>query len=236
MRFFRGLRHRTRNRQPSARSKIQALPQRYAIPACYALFAFSDGYTSHQLLVGEISMATKSRSKKSVKQPSTSAPSAGAAPRASRPVVPSGYRFPTSPEGLLDWSWARERLTNSHNYVIVTVRPDGRPHAMGMHGLWFDDAYYFGTDVDSRKAKNLTKNAHCVLVCENFHELVIVEGSAETIDWDSIPEGLSEASSSKYGWPMKPHKGGAIYRMSPRVVFAFPLDQIATAVTRWAFD
>ncbi len=65
-------------------------------------------------------------------------------PRASRPDVPAGYRFPTSPEGLLDWNWARERLTDSHNYVIVTVRPDGRPHAMGMHGIWFEDAYYFG--------------------------------------------------------------------------------------------
>lgn len=53
---------------------------------------------------------------------------------------------------MLDWSWATERLSGSYNYVIVTVRPDGRPHAMGMHGLWHDDAYYFGTDPATRKA------------------------------------------------------------------------------------
>jgi hypothetical protein len=151
-------------------------------------------------------------------------------------VVPPGYRFPTSPEGLLDWSWARERLTGSYNYVIVTVRPDGRPHAMGMHGLWFNDAYYFGTDVTSRKAENLAENPHCVLVCENFNELVIVEGTASTVDWNHLPEGLSKASQTKYGWPMAPHKGGAVYRLTPRVVFAFPLEQIATAVTRWKFE
>jgi len=157
-------------------------------------------------------------------------------PRASRPIVPPGYQFPTSPEGLLDWSWATERLTNSHNYVIVTVRPDGRPHAMGMHGLWFDDAYYFGTDVSSRKARNLAENPHCVLVSENFHELVIVEGTAETIDGESVPEEVFEASKTKYGWSMKPRKGGSLYRLTPRVVFAFPLEQIATAVTRWRFQ
>ena len=84
-------------------------------------------------------------------------------------------------------SRARERLTNSYNYVIVTVRPDGRPHAMGMHGLWLNHAYYFGTDVATRKAKNLEQNPHCVLVGENFDELVIVEGTAKIVDWDSSP-------------------------------------------------
>ena len=44
---------------------------------------------------------------------------------------PASYGFPRSPKGLLDWNWARERLTNSHNYVIVAVRPDERLHAQG---------------------------------------------------------------------------------------------------------
>jgi hypothetical protein len=107
---------------------------------------------------------------------------------------------------------------------------------MGMHGLWIDDAHYFGTDTTSRKAKNLGQNPHCALITENLRELVIVEGTAETVDWSNLPEGASEASRTKYGWPMKPHKGGAVYRLKPRVVFAFPLEQIATAVTRWKFD
>jgi hypothetical protein len=158
------------------------------------------------------------------------------APRASRPIVPAGYGFPTKLKGLLDWSWARERLTSSHNYVIITVRPEGRPHAMGMHGLWFKDAYYFGTDVSSRKAKNLAQNSHCILICENLEQMVIVEGTAEVIDAAGVPPGLSKASEEKYGWPMKPHKGGGIYRVTPRVVFAFPEKQIATAVTRWKFE
>ena len=177
-----------------------------------------------------------SKPKPKAKTKKTSAKPLESNPKASRPVVPPGYQFPTSPEGLLDWSWARERLTKSQNYVIVTVRPDGRPHAMGMHGLWYEDAYYFGTDTSSRKVKNLAQNKSCALICENFEELVIVEGVAEEISFDDAPEGLSAASKTKYGWPMEPHKGGGLFRIKPRVVFAFPLKQIATAVTRWTFD
>ena len=183
---------------------------------------------------------------RNVKQKSTTAKKASAVkassiaivkqPKAMRPVVPASYGFPTSPKGLLDWSWARERLTKSHNYVIVTVRPDGRPHAMGMHGLWAEDAYYFGTGTETRKAKNLESNPNCILICENFQELLIVEGIAEKIGYDQLPAGLSDASKKKYGWPMKPHKGGGVYKLNPRVAFAFPLKQLMTALTKWVFE
>jgi hypothetical protein len=152
-----------------------------------------------------------------------------------RPTVPASYHFPTSAEGLLDWSWARERLTNAQNYVVVTVRPNGRPHAMGMHGLWAEDAYYFGTSSDTRKAKNLETNRNCILISENFEELLIVEGVAKIIAYDQLPAGLSKASQKKYGWPMDPRTGGDVYKLTPRVVFAFPLKQITTAVTKWVF-
>jgi len=180
----------------------------------------------------------KSKSKKSAaRTASAKLPGTPAAklPRAMRPAVPASYGFPTSPKGLLDWSWARERLTGSYNYVIVTVRPDGRPHAMGMHGLWADDAYYFGTSPETRKAKNLEANPHCILVSENMEELIIVEGTAETVGYDQLPAGASDASKKKYGWPMRPHKDGVLFRLSPRLVFGFPLKQITTAVTKWVF-
>jgi pyridoxamine 5'-phosphate oxidase-like protein len=156
-------------------------------------------------------------------------------PIACRPTVPARYGFPTSPKGMLDWGWAVEHLTQSHTYVIVTVRPDGRPHAMGTHGLWFDDAYYFGSDPATRKAKNLAGNPHCILINEKLDELVIVEGIAKAVDYSDLPKGLSEASKAKYGWPIDPRKGGQVYKLVPRVVFAFPEKQIATAVTKWVF-
>jgi hypothetical protein len=174
--------------------------------------------------------------KKASIHPGKAKPGARAEPIAGRPIVPPSYHFPTSLKGLLDWPWARRRLTDSHNYVIVTVRPDGRPHAMGMHGLWFEDAYYFGTHPSTRKARNLAANSHCIVIAEDMEELLIVEGVAEMISYDDLPEGLSDASKAKYGWPLDPRMGGRVYKVQPRVVFAFPEKQIATAVTKWVFD
>ncbi len=149
--------------------------------------------------------------------------------------MPAIYGISKSAKGMLDWSWARERLTNSHNYVIVTVRPDGRPHAMGMHGLWFADAFYFGTGDTTRKARNLAKNPHCIVINEQLHELIIVEGMAERVSYDALPHALSALSKKKYGWPMERQTGGVVFKVTPRTVFALPEKQFATAPTRWKF-
>ena len=149
--------------------------------------------------------------------------------------MPADYGISKSTRGLLDWNWASQRLAKSHNYVIITVRPDGRPHAMGMHGLWFEEAFYFGTGETTRKAKNLAANPSCILLNERLEELVIVEGTAEQIRYDMLPPALSAASKKKYGWPYDPKMGGVIFKVTPRVVFALPEKQFATAPTRWTF-
>ena len=106
--------------------------------------------------------------------------------------MPAVYDIRTSPEGMLAWSWARERLANSHNYVVVTVRPNGRPHAMGMHGVWFEDAYYFSTGDTTRKAKNLEQNAHSIVINERLDELVIVEGGNGNASCERSAEGARD--------------------------------------------
>jgi len=157
-------------------------------------------------------------------------------PVASRPVMPRDYGVSRSAKGMLDWGWAQQRLTASYNYVIVTVRPDGRPHAMGMHGIWLDDAFYFGTRDTTRKAKNLESNQHCILINEKLDELVIVEGIAQRIDFAALPKALSQLSQKKYGWPLKARPGGVVFKVVPRKVFGLPLMQFATAPTRWKFE
>ena len=180
--------------------------------------------------------------RKTVKRKSSGAgkaPFAGSglrAPVASRPVMPAHYGVSKSAKGMLDWTWARQRLTDSHNYVIVTVRSDGRPHAMGMHGVWFDDAFYFGTGDATRKAKNLAANPNCILINERLEELVVVEGIAERISYKELPKPLSALSKKKYGWPMEPMKGGLVFKLTPKTVFGLPEMLFATAPTRWKFE
>ena len=151
-------------------------------------------------------------------------------------MIPAKYGVAKDEKGMLHWSWARERLVTSHNYVIVTVRPDGRPHAMGMHGLWIDDAFYFGTGETTRKAKNLAQNSNCILINERLDELIIVEGTAEVMDPKRLPAESSDASKKKYGWPMGSVRGNLVFKVTPRLVFALPEKQFATAPTRWLFE
>lgn len=56
-------------------------------------------------------------------------------PRTERPQIPD-YGISKSKTGLLPWEWAVKSLTESREYWIVTVRSDGRPHAMIIWGLW----------------------------------------------------------------------------------------------------
>ena len=96
-----------------------------------------------------------------------------------------GYGLPKGKEGLLPWTWAEQRLKRSHNYWISTTRPDGRPHMMVIWGLWMDGAFYFSSGAESRKARNLAKNPHCVIGTEKADEAVVVEGEVSLLPQES---------------------------------------------------
>ena len=181
-------------------------------------------------------MPAKSAKRKTSRKQSASGATTGKIPTASRPILPASYGVKTGSKGLLDWQWARERLTKSKNYVIVTVYPDGRPHAMGMHGIWFEDAFYFGTGTKTRKAKNLSQNPRCIIISDQLEELAIVEGTAEIVAFDDLPKDSSEATQKKYGWPLHESRDSCIYRVRPTKVFGIPMMQFGTAFTRWKFD
>ena len=93
-----------------------------------------------------------------------------------------GYGLPTGNKGLLPWSWAEQRLKKSHNYWIITVKPNGSPHTMVVWGLWQDGRLLFSTGSKSRKARNLTQNKNCIVCTELANEAVIIEGVAEIAD------------------------------------------------------
>jgi len=145
-----------------------------------------------------------------------------------------GYGVPRSLKGALPWEWARQRLVESHNYFIVSVRPNGAPHMMPVWGIWLEEAFYFSTAETSRKARNLKRNAACVVGTENAEEAVIVEGVARRLPAKEIPPQAFTNYKAKYGWELDP-KRGPVIAVHPRVVFAMPEKQFPKAVTRWQF-
>ncbi|HZT44623.1 MAG TPA: pyridoxamine 5'-phosphate oxidase family protein [Gaiellaceae bacterium] len=164
-------------------------------------------------------------------------------PRASRPVMPTGYGVPETGEGLLEWGWAVERLVPAHNYWFGTTRPDGRPHAMPAWGVWIDGALYFEGSPLTRRARNLADNPAAVVHLESGDEVVIVEGEASEAGAQArqLAERLAAEFAAKYGatkWEYRPPPEqwdrGGLWLLRPVVAFGwsdFPRD-----VTRWHFD
>ena len=158
-----------------------------------------------------------------------------------RPDLPAVYGVPKGHKGLLPWSWARERLAQATIYWVMTVRKDGRPHAVPTWGAWVADRFYFEGGPDTRRGRNIAANPAVGVHLERGEDVVIIEGTAEEITRPdpTLAATLVEVFGAKYepkynyrpdpaGWD----KGG-LYLVRPQVVLAW--GEFPKTVTRWRF-
>jgi nitroimidazol reductase NimA-like FMN-containing flavoprotein (pyridoxamine 5'-phosphate oxidase superfamily) len=158
---------------------------------------------------------------------------ASSSPKASRPHMP-GYGMPSGTRGLLPWTWAEERLRTSHNYYVMTVRPDARPHAMPVWGIWADGRFYFSTGAESLKTRNLAANPSCVICTEKSAEAVVVEGVASKMTDAERLKQLAPFYARKYKSFTLDPKLGPIFEVAPIVVFGLS-EKKFKSMTRWVF-
>ncbi len=57
-------------------------------------------------------------------------------PKATRPTLPRGYV--DNPISEVSWEYIEQRLRESINYWLCSVRPDGRPHVIPRGGVYLD--------------------------------------------------------------------------------------------------
>jgi len=145
--------------------------------------------------------------------------------------MPAGYTPPGTKRKLLAWSYADGRLRRAHNYWLCTTRPDGRPHAAPVWGIWKDGAFVFSTDPSSRKARNIAARASAIVHTESGDEVVIVEGDVEEC---ALTRAIDAAYFRKYaihliGFPAP----AAIFRVRAKVVQAWREKAFSATATRW---
>ncbi|HXH84995.1 MAG TPA: pyridoxamine 5'-phosphate oxidase family protein, partial [Candidatus Tectomicrobia bacterium] len=157
-----------------------------------------------------------------------------AAPVAVRPHMP-GYGLPETTEGLLPWRWAEVRLIRAHNYWVGTTRPDGRPHAMPVWGVWVGGAFYFGTGHRSRKARNLAANPAMVVHLERGNEAVIVEGRAAPVRSRAGLEAVDREYLRKYRMRLTTHADSLVFAFRPSIAFGWRERDFPKSATRWRF-
>jgi nitroimidazol reductase NimA-like FMN-containing flavoprotein (pyridoxamine 5'-phosphate oxidase superfamily) len=159
-------------------------------------------------------------------------------PASSRPYMPGyGIVGPLEGRGLLPWSWAEERLVQSHDYWLATVRPDGSPHVMPVWGVWMEGAAWWSSSHQSRKARNMASDPRAVITTDNPRQPVVVEGTAELIFEDQVIERFTAWVNAKYDTDLAVSffTENACFRLDPRWVFSLDDEEFIGTPTRWVF-
>jgi len=154
---------------------------------------------------------------------------ADGSPRRSRPGFEPGYGISEDEEGMLDWSWAEERLERSRNYWIVTAGEDG-PAAAPVWGIWAGGALFFGTNPNSRKGRNLERDPRVVVHLESGDEVVILRGS---IVHEDLPDAVVDAYEAKYDFRPQHTQGWFVLR--PASAVAWLESEYPKTATRFDF-
>jgi PPOX class probable F420-dependent enzyme len=155
--------------------------------------------------------------------------------------MPKGYGVPADDQGMLPWSHLQQRMAQSRHYWVSTIRPDGRPHATPVWGVWLDGVLYIEGGPDTRRGRNIEANPSVAVHLESGEDVVIVEGEAhmDPNPDQALTARLAEAFGDKYAYANyrpdpKNWQGGGLYAIRPHVAIAwtkFPRD-----ATRWTFE
>ena len=147
-------------------------------------------------------------------------------PKVSRPTFPKGYV--DNPASYVDWSWVAAQLTESKNYWLCSVRPDGRPHAIPRWAVYLDGRIYYDGSPETRHAQNIESNPHTSVHLESGDRVIILEGiSSPAAKPDpTFANRLAKAYRKKYaahGYSPEPNQWdeGGLYVFTPRKCIAW---------------
>ncbi len=155
-----------------------------------------------------------------------------------RPILPDDYEAPEDREGMVTWEWVVEQLQKARNYWICTVRPDGRPHAVPIWAVWVEGTVYFDGHPQTRWARNMAHNPALTIHLENGNEVVILEGTAQTLPGmeREFAEAVVAAFAAKYAYPPEVEELVRRGLFSMRLSTVLAWTSFPRTVTRWRFD
>jgi nitroimidazol reductase NimA-like FMN-containing flavoprotein (pyridoxamine 5'-phosphate oxidase superfamily) len=103
------------------------------------------------------------------------------------------------------WSDIERLLADAQLYWIITVRADGRPHAVPLVGVWHEGAFAFCTGADEQKQRNLDANAQVAVTTGSLGangwdtgKDIVVEGMAVRVTDAETLQALADAWFAKY--------------------------------------
>ncbi len=143
-----------------------------------------------------------------------------------RPHFPPGYV--DNPTSSVSWEYVVQRLSESKDYWLCSVRPDGRPHVVPRWGVFVDGKIYYDGSPETRHARNIAENPQVALHLESGDEAIIAEGTSVPAGKPApeLAERLASGFCAKYerhGYAPKPDQWdtGGLYVFTPQKVLAW---------------
>ncbi len=141
----------------------------------------------------------------------------------------------TAPGEALPWPEVERWLHEATQVWIVTVRPDGRPHAVPVDILWLEGVIYFGAPPQARRGQNLARNPELALHGPKKDHVLILEGTAERLQPSQNIDRLAQAMHAQSGYRWSADELFATtWSIRPRRAISWSRDMRNTA-TRWEF-
>jgi PPOX class probable F420-dependent enzyme len=162
---------------------------------------------------------------------------------------------------LVEWSAMTSRLDDGltqapgtggpdrHTCWLATINADGSPHVTGVGALWADDAFWFETGEQTRKARNVARDPRCTLSLATREFDLVVEGDAHQIrdpeivarmaalwaeEWPCRVDETGTALTADFSAPSAGPPPWHVYRITPRAATALAIVEPGGA-TRWRF-
>lgn len=158
-------------------------------------------------------------------------------PVPSRPRMPASYgigRGGSAPGERLPWERVEEWLEAARNYWVCTTRPDGRPHAKPVWGLWLDGRVMFSTDPNSVTGRNIAAGSPVQIHLESGDQVAILDGGLERPEEPELLERFADAYEKKYGIRVDvANRSTPILALHPVTVLSWEEADYPETATRW---
>jgi nitroimidazol reductase NimA-like FMN-containing flavoprotein (pyridoxamine 5'-phosphate oxidase superfamily) len=143
-----------------------------------------------------------------------------------RPKLPKGYV--DNPISEVPWAEIEKRLSESKNYWMCSVRPNGRPHVVPRWAVYLDEKIYYDGSPETRHARNLVENPYVSVHLESGQEAIILDGTCFPVSKPDagLAKRLAQAYQAKYkseGYAPEPDQWdeGGLYVFTPRQCIAW---------------
>jgi uncharacterized protein len=117
-------------------------------------------------------------------------------------------------QAVVEFPEAEKRFLKHHEVCRVATSNNDNPHVTPVNFVFDSDIFYFATDYDTMKYRNVAKNKKCAIVVDVYNsstdnKAVIVQGIGEFVERGEEFQKLYDIFHEKFDWVRKdPWKEG----------------------------